>query len=197
MTEIVLVRHAATTWSGSRYCGRSDPPLSDTGRAEAVRLAADLAPLIVTRTLLISSPSIRARETAKAIASAAGIDHVETDDRWLEADVGIAEGRTFDEVAEQAPALAEMLAAGTLEIDWPGGETHLALAGRVAGAWQDLVDLRRPFIVVTHAGPLMHALAFAERRPPRSDDLLAPAAYVRVRLPGEGLTSPTVLPSRA
>ena len=60
MTEIVLVRHAATTWSGSRYCGRSDPPLSDAGRAEAVRLGAELAPLIVTGTLLISSPSIRA-----------------------------------------------------------------------------------------------------------------------------------------
>ena len=197
MTEIVLVRHAATTWSGSRYCGRSDPPLSDAGRAEAGRLAAELAPFVVVGTLLVSSPSIRARETAKAIASAAGIDHIEPDDRWLEADVGIAEGRTFDEVAEQAPALADALAAGTLEIDWPGGETHLALAGRVAGAWHDLVDRRRPVIVVTHAGPLMHALALAARRPLRDSDLLAPAAYVRVRLAGAGQTSATVLPSRA
>ncbi|HET9755542.1 MAG TPA: histidine phosphatase family protein [Candidatus Limnocylindrales bacterium] len=197
MTEIVLVRHAATTWSGIRYSGRSDPPLSDAGRAEAVRLGAELAPLIVTGTLLISSPSIRALETAKAIASAAGIDHVETDDRWLEADVGVAEGRTFDEVAEHAPALAKALAGGTLEIDWPGGEKHLALAGRVADAWTELTGRHRPVIVVTHAGPLMHALALAEGRPPRSNDLLAPAAYVRVRLAGEGQTSATVLPSRA
>ena len=197
MTEIVLVRHAATTWSGSRYCGRSDPPLSDAGRAEAVRLAAELAPLIVTGTLLISSPSIRALDTAKAIASAAGIDHVEADDRWLEADVGVAEGRMFGEVAELAPALADALAGGTLEIDWPGGETHRALAVRVAAAWDELVGRRRPVIVVTHAGPLMHALARAERRPVRVDDLIAPAAYVRLRLPVDGQATATVLPSRA
>ena len=195
MIEIVLVRHAATTWSGSRYCGRSDPPLSDAGRAEAARLGTELAPLAGTGTLVISSPSIRALETARAIASAAGIDHVETDDRWLEADV--AEGRTFAEVAEHAPAIADALAGGTLEIDWPGGETHLDLAGRVADAWTELTGRRRSVIVVTHAGPLMHALALAERRPPRSNDLLAPAAYVRVRLPGEGQRAGTVLPSRA
>jgi broad specificity phosphatase PhoE len=197
VTDIVLVRHAATAWSGSRYCGRSDPPLSDDGRAQAARLGAELAPLIFAETLLISSPSIRALATAQAIASAAGIDSVETDARWLEADVGVAEGRTFDELAELAPDVAAALAGGSLDIDWPGGETHRALARRVAGAWHELLDRRRTAIVVTHAGPLMHALALAERRPPRADDLLAPAASVRVRLPGEGQVSGTVLPSRA
>ena len=38
----VLVRHAATTWSGRRYCGRSDPSLSTAGRAAARALAATL-----------------------------------------------------------------------------------------------------------------------------------------------------------
>jgi broad specificity phosphatase PhoE len=197
VTEIVLVRHATTSWSGGRYCGRSDPPLSDAGRAEASRLGAELAPLIVTGTLLISSPSVRALATAQAIASAAGIDRVETDDRWLEADLGVAEGRTFDELAELAPDVTAALAGGGLEIDWPGGETHRVLAGRVAAAWHGLVDRPRSAIVVTHAGPLMHALALAERRPLRTDDLLAPAEYVRVRLPVEGQSSATVLPSRA
>ena len=29
---IILVRHAPTAWTGSRYCGRSDPPLDAAGR---------------------------------------------------------------------------------------------------------------------------------------------------------------------
>jgi len=197
MTEIVLVRHAATAWSGTRYCGRSDPPLSDAGRADAARLGAELAPIIAAGTSVVSSPSLRAVATAQAIASAAGIRRIDTDDRWLEADVGVAEGRTFEELAELAPEIAGALAGGALEIDWPSGESHRALAHRVAAAWDEIVGGRRPTVVVTHAGPLMHALALAERRTPRADDLLAPAAYVRVRLPGEGQTTATVLPSRA
>lgn len=197
MTEIVLVRHAATAWSGSRYCGRSDPPLSEAGQADAARLGAALAPLIAPGTSVIASPSIRALATAQAIAAAAGIDRVQTDERWLEADVGFADGRTFDELVEQAPDLAAALAGGALEIDWPGGETHRALAGRVADAWNELVGRRRPAVVVTHAGPLMLALSLAEGRPARTADLLAPAASVRVRLAGEGQTTVTVLPSRA
>jgi broad specificity phosphatase PhoE len=197
MTEIVLVRHAATAWSGSRYCGRSDPPLSERGRADAGRLAQELAPIIASDALVIASPSVRAMATAQAIASAAGIGRVDTDDRWLEADLGVAEGCTFDELAERAPALAAALAGGDLEIDWPGGETHRALARRVAAAWDELIGRRRPGVVVTHAGPLLHALARAERRPVRGDDLIAPAAYVRLRLPVDRQAAATVLPSRA
>lgn len=197
MTEIVLVRHAATAWSGSRYSGRSDPPLSEAGRKDAARLGATLAPLIAPGTSIIASPSIRAIETARAIAAAAGIDGVQTDDRWLEADVGIADGRTFDELAVQAPDLAAALAGGALEVDWPGGETHRLLAARVADAWDELVGRRRSAVVVTHAGPLMRAIALAEGRPARTDDLLGPAAFVRVRLPDEGQSTATVLPSRA
>jgi broad specificity phosphatase PhoE len=197
MTEIVLVRHAATAWSGTRYCGRSDPPLSDAGRADAARLGAELAPSIAADSLVIASSSVRALATAQAIASAARIGRVDTDDRWCEADVGVAEGRTFDELTERAPALAAALAGGAFEIDWPGGETHRALADRVAAAWDELVTRRRPSVVVTHAGPLMHALAIAERRAARLDDLVAPAAYVRVHLPNDGPSAATVLPSRA
>jgi broad specificity phosphatase PhoE len=197
MTEIVLVRHAATDWSRTRYCGRSDPPLSDAGRADAARLGAELATIIEADASVISSPSIRALATARAIASAARIGRIDTDDRWLEADLGVAEGRTFDELTEHAPGLAVALAGGALEIDWPGGETHRALAQRVATAWEELAGRRRPTVIVTHAGPLMHALAIAEQRPARPDDLVAPAAHVRVRLADDGLSAATVLPSRA
>ena len=180
MAEIVLVRHAATSWSGVRYCGISDPPLSRTGLADARRLAASLASGLQPDVRVVSSPSRRAVATASAIVDAARLPAVELDARWREADVGIAEGRTFDELASVAPDVAAALARGDLEIDWPGGEPHASLAARVADAWSDLVAVGRPAIVVTHAGPFMHACAIAEGRAISRDDLVEPSAFHRM-----------------
>jgi broad specificity phosphatase PhoE len=182
MVDVVIVRHASTAWSGVRYCGISDPPLSPTGLAEAGHLAERLARDLPAARRIVSSPSSRALATASAIGGAIGASDVEIDPRWREADVGIAEGRTFDELAELAPEVAEALAHGALAIDWPGGETHASLVDRVAAALADLIVDGRSVVVVTHAGPLMHAVAMAEHRAPTTDDLVAPAATRRVTL---------------
>jgi len=102
VVDIILVRHASTSWSGVRYCGISDPPLSPTGLAEARRLAERLAPDLPPDCRIVSSPSRRALATASAIADAARAPGVSIDPRWQEADVGVAEGRTFDELTEIA-----------------------------------------------------------------------------------------------
>jgi broad specificity phosphatase PhoE len=181
--DILLVRHASTAWSGVRYCGVSDPPLSPTGLGEARRLAAALARELPRDARVIASPSRRAVSTASAIADAARLSRVELDDRWREADVGLAEGRTFDELEAIAPGIATALAAGELEIDWPGGESHASLVARVTAAWSDLVVDGRPAVVVTHAGPLLHACALASGRGPSHDDLVAPATVRRIHIP--------------
>jgi broad specificity phosphatase PhoE len=196
MVEIILVRHAATSWSGVRYCGISDPPLSPTGLADARRLAVSLSRDLPADVRVVSSPSRRAVATATSIVEAAHLPGVELDARWREADVGIAEGRTFDELSAIAPDVAAALARGDLEIDWPGGETHSSLAARVADAWADLVAVGRPAVVVTHAGPFMHARALGEDRPISRDDLVEPAAIGRV-LVSEGSARDAVLRSSA
>ena len=196
MVEIILVRHAATSWSGVRYCGISDPPLSPTGLADARRLAVSLSRDLPADVRVVSSPSRRAVATATAIVEAAHLPGVELDARWREAEVGMAEGRTFDELSAIAPDVAAALARGDLEIDWPGGETHSSLAARVADAWADLVAIGRPAVVVTHAGPFMHARALGEDRPISRDDLVEPAATGRV-LVSEGSARDAVLRSSA
>ncbi len=197
MTEIVLVRHAATAWTGLRYCGRSDPPLSERGAGDAGRLATSLGPTLDADWLVVTSPSRRAVTTAEAIAAAAGVLRVEVDDRWREADLGVAEGRTFDELAADHPDLAASLAAGDLAIDWPDGETHQSLDLRVTGAWDALLERGRSAVVVTHAGPLLHAHAIAMRRAISPEGLIAPAAFVRVSVGADGRVGAPVLPSRA
>ncbi len=180
MTEVILVRHGATSWSGRRYCGRSDPSLGAAGRAAVAAVAVELATALPPGVLFVKSPARRARQTAALLAAAAGVDHIEVDERWREADFGFAEGRTFDELAVVEPALASALADGVTEIDWPGGDTAAELAKRVEAAWTDLVARARPAVVVSHAGPIRHAIGFARSMAPADIGLPDPGAVVRV-----------------
>jgi broad specificity phosphatase PhoE len=182
---VILVRHASTAWTGHRYCGRSDPPLDAAGRAAAERLARDLTPDLAPGTRIVSSPLVRAVATAEAIATAAGLGPVLVDERWLESDCGIAEGRTFDELAVLEPRLAARLAAGDVDIDWPAGETALALRERVHDAWSSLLADRHPVVIVSHAGPLRLALALGTGSRPETVVFPVPGTAVRLTVPGK------------
>ena len=183
MSDVLLVRHASTSWSGRRYCGRSDPPLSDAGHREAATLAASLIGDVSRDAMLITSPSRRARQTADAIASAAGLPTLEIDTRWMEADFGDVEGRTFDELAGAHPDLASAILAGATAVDWPGGETATAFSTRVAEAWRAATTSGRPTIIVSHAGPIRLALAFAGEAANDAGPL-APATAIRLSIGG-------------
>ena len=185
--RLILVRHASTAWSGTRYCGRSDPRLTLAGTREAAELAGSLAPLLPPQVRIVSSPSARAVATARAIAEAAR--HripIELDERWLETDFGRAEGRTFDDLARDTPELAASIVAGSTSIDWPHGETAAALAARVRAAWDDLLADGRDAVVVTHAGPLLHAVALATGHPPDLASIPGPAGLLRFEIAARG-----------
>lgn len=177
LRDAILVRHAATAWSGVRYSGRSDPWLSPSGRVQAQVTGADVAATLrpgVT-VQLVSSPARRARQTARAIEAAVRrrgdirlAPTLRFDPRWAEVDVGRVDGWTFQRIERQMPALGAALAAGDPDIDWPGGESAVALRVRVTGAWSSVVAERADtVIVVSHAGPLRLAVATAEGRDPR------------------------------
>ncbi len=183
----MFVRHAPTSWSGRRFCGRADPALTRAGQLIAGRLGAELsevlAPDVRSVVRIVSSPSRRARQTARAIARVLpGRVAVRIDERWSEADVGIAEGRTFDALAELDPDLAGRLARGEVAIDWPAGESAWSLSERVGAALDDLADEALPTIVVSHAGPLRIAIALAGAAPVERVAFPEPGGWVR--LPG-------------
>ncbi len=129
---------------------------------------------------IVSSPSLRARQTARAIADLMPGATIEIDDRWAEADVGSAEGRTFVELEAAEPDLAARLAAGDPAIDWPGGESAIELAERVTAAWRDLRASSLPTILVSHGGPLRIAVALAGSLPISSVPFMEPGAFVRI-----------------
>lgn len=190
MDELIFVRHAETAWSGRRYCGRTDVPLTPAGEAAAERLGLELASSLSPPSWIVSSPLLRARHTAAAIAAAIGIDALVLDDRWAETDFGEVEGLTYEELEAAFPALAARLVKGDAVVDWPGGETAAALRTRVESALRDLPESPGTVIVVSHGGPLRLAIA-------RS--LGVDPAEVKVPAPGttRRLERDPVLPFRA
>jgi len=153
-----LVRHAATSWTGVRWCGRADPPLDDRGAAEAKSLAASLGPLLPPGTTILASPARRALATAHALAGPASRAIVVVDD-LLEVDVGRVEGLAWAELSTREPALAEAIARGD-RIDWPGGESAAAVDLRAGRAIERIrAAAEGTAVVVVSHGALLHAIA--------------------------------------
>ena len=179
-----LVRHAPTAWTGRRWCGRSDPPLSCDGRRIAAAAAERLAAELPGNVTILSSPLRRARETAHAIGGAVGRP-VSALPELAEVDFGRVDGLTWEEVASLAPDLAGRIMAGTL-VDWPGGETAASVAHRATRVANTIRALDGPVVVVSHARFLA---ALRAELAPGADDAtqpapLAPAGVIRVRFAG-------------
>jgi broad specificity phosphatase PhoE len=124
MPEVVLVRHGETEWSRSgKHTGRTDIPLTELGREQAVAVGTALRERRFA--LVLTSPLQRAAETCRL----AGYGEVaEPRDELMEWDYGAYEGRKTVDIRENHPGW-------TLWQDGvPGGET----AGEV-GARADRV----------------------------------------------------------
>jgi broad specificity phosphatase PhoE len=97
--RLVLARHGETEWSrDGRHTGRTDVPLTEVGRRQAVRLGKMLAGRTFER--VISSPLVRATETARLAGFG---DRLEIDEDLREWDYGIYEGRTSEDIAAEVP----------------------------------------------------------------------------------------------
>jgi broad specificity phosphatase PhoE len=138
--EIVLVRHGETEWSRDRrHTGRTDIPLTETGRREAAVLGDALAGRSFARVL--SSPLSRALETCRL----AGLgDRAELSEDLREWDYGEYEGITTAEIRERRP-------------DWylwrdgcPGGETAADVGRRADRVIATLSALERDAAVFAH-----------------------------------------------
>ena len=88
---IFAVRHGQTDWNNERrFQGQTDIPLNGTGLAQAQALGACLSQLHPAR--VVTSPLVRARATGEAVAHAAGLDRIDTDERLTERCMGSYEG---------------------------------------------------------------------------------------------------------
>ncbi len=138
--EVVLVRHGETEWSRTgRHTGRTDVPLTESGRAGARTLAARLAGRRFERVL--TSPLARAVETCRL----AGLgDRAEQRAELMEWDYGEYEGMTTPEIKAERPGW-QLWRDGC-----PGGETADDVGARVDPLVAELTDGRGDTAVFAH-----------------------------------------------
>jgi broad specificity phosphatase PhoE/ribonuclease HI len=163
-TRLVLVRHGATNHSAEkRFSGRNELALDDVGQRQAAALAARSFGEVAA---VVSSPLLRAVQTAEAIAAPRGLT-VETADDLAETDFGVWEGLTFAEArASNAAALDAWLASP--DEAPPGGESF-ATVGRRVRRGRETVIAAHPestVVVVTHVTPIKLLIRFALDAPP-------------------------------
>jgi broad specificity phosphatase PhoE len=146
--ELVLVRHGETEWSSTgRHTGRTDVPLTETGRRQARAVGAQLAGLRFVRVL--TSPASRAEETCRRAGFG---DRAQPRDELLEWDYGAYEGRTTAEIRVERPGW-------TLWRDGvPGGETLAQVAARADRLLAELEAVTGPVLLFAH-GHLLRVLA--------------------------------------
>lgn len=165
-TRFVLVRHAACAQTDSVLLGRSvDAPLGARGRAQASALAWQLArerPVVVA-----TSPRLRARQTAIAIAAHADCAMFAFD-ALDEVDFGSWCGQSFATLARDPHWQRWNTQRGLAAT--PAGETIVRVRARATTCLRALADRfgAHTIVVVTHAEVIRTLLLRACRKPANS-----------------------------
>jgi probable phosphoglycerate mutase len=165
-TEFCFIRHGETGWNREhRFQGQSDPPLNDTGHAQAARLGVRLAAAPATR--LVSSDLQRARQTAHPVAQAWGVSVV-TRPGLREQAFGELEGWTVERVQREQPALWSRWLQQDADFAVPGGESQRQFMDRVLAEVRALAEAwpGERLTVVTHGGVLDMLWRAAHGLPP-------------------------------
>jgi probable phosphoglycerate mutase len=167
-TSTVLLRHGQTALSAQRrFAGRGDIPLTDAGRDQAAAAAAWLAQRGGIDAI-VTSPLLRARQTAEAAARATGAP-VQVEPDLAETDFGKWEGLTFAEASARWP---DELSAWLQNADVapPGGESFTAVGRRVSAALDRLLPGPdgRTLLLVSHVTPIKTLLCRALLAPPQA-----------------------------
>jgi len=146
--KFYLVRHCSTSWKKFGYLSFTDLPLSEEGRREAREAANVLKQLEFER--IITSPLLRARETAEIISEITAKE-VSEDEGLKEVNFGIFEGLSRDEARERYPEIFEHREGDKWNFRIPKGESYSDALKRVSPLLSKIIKRGKPVVLVTHA----------------------------------------------
>jgi probable phosphoglycerate mutase len=192
-TQLIFLRHGQTPhtvdkrFSGS---GGDDPALSELGQQQAQAAAQYLAKRGGIDAI-VSSPMVRTKQTAAAVAETLGLD-VKVEKGWVECAFGDWDGHTFAEVQQKWPdALNAWM--GSTTVAPPGGESFDACARRARSARDALLTAYpgKTVLVVTHVTPIKLMVRSVLQAPMNSlfRMELAPATLTEIHWYADGLAS--------
>lgn len=149
-TRFLVVRHGESSYGAQgRFTGREDVPLTGTGRRQAGAVADRIAPS--DPAVVLTSPLVRCRDTAKSIAGRAGAPVVE-DERLLDEGLGAWTGLRVAEIEAGWPAELTLWRRDPAAAP-PGGESFVQVRDRVKPLMTEALSSYRghTVVLVTHA----------------------------------------------
>lgn len=148
MNKLYIMRHAESEANRDRIMASRLPfPLTNAGERDAKRIAHELQE-ITTIDRIISSPLVRAKQTAEAFGTLYN-QNIELDDRIQEHDLGIYSGMSYDQVKTESDYEQDSLNRW----DWTpnDGESYADIADRVKSFFNDIEGNKGNTLIVTHA----------------------------------------------
>lgn len=147
MVNVYLLRHGQTDFNaqGNKYCGRTDIPMNEKGLRQANELREQMQGMVFDG--VFSSPLNRAKETACIVTG----QEPQTDERLIEIDFGLWEGKTRgDFVVEDPEAWEQWERDPMLHRAGRTGESGAEVLERVTSFFNDLAPGN--YLVVAHNG---------------------------------------------
>ena len=145
MDHFYFVRHGETVWNvENKICGATDIELTRKGHEQAVEAGKKILEMGIKADEIISSPLVRASETARHISEVTGIP-MRIEPRLMEQNFGRYESTPRDG-AEFHEAKKDMASRfGT-------GESMLQMAQRIYNLLDDIKAGDKEYILVAHNG---------------------------------------------
>ncbi len=171
-THVVIIRHGQSQGNAEgRFGGHTDTPLSPRGRRQAQATAKALASEKFSA--IYTSDLPRAIETATPLARLTRAP-LETTEALRERSVGVMEGLTFEEAAEQHPEQYQALLRRDFEHVLLGGESYRQTLDRASRKLDEAIEQHKGgrIAIFAHTGTicililhLMGALDAPELKP--------------------------------
>lgn len=149
---IYLIRHGKTRANEAHlYCGSTDLPLSEAGKAELVKLHYGVTP-----ERFLTSGMRRTNETLQILFGDVPFTPVP---EFREVDFGAFEMHSYEELRENADYQRWITGDNEKNVP-PGGESGARMTARVTAAFSALRQLPGDTVLVTHGGVIAAIMAF-------------------------------------
>ncbi|MBR2283253.1 MAG: histidine phosphatase family protein [Ruminococcus sp.] len=146
MKYIFFARHGETTWNvQNKICGATDAPLTEKGVAQAKKLGQRIAAGDFNIDVILTSPLIRAADTAAEVSKITGIP-MRIEERLREQCFGKWEGTS----PRNSPGFTAAK-SGFLD-SFGGGESMMRVGQRVYNLLDELKDSDKTYLLVAHNG---------------------------------------------
>lgn len=145
MDHFYFIRHGETVWNvENKICGATDIELTAKGHEQAIATGKKILEMNLKADKILSSPLIRASETARHISEVTGIP-MEIEPRLIEQNFGRYESTPRDglEFHEAKKDLASRFTSG---------ESMLQVAQRIYNLLDDIKAGDKEYILVAHNG---------------------------------------------